>query len=67
MQKVANAASSSAARPVAVEVFGLDIGDHGHRGVEFEEGPVVLVGLADHEFAAADAGVGVGEPRATTD
>ena len=67
LQKPAKAASRSLGGTVAVEVLGFEIGDHRDRRVELEEGPVVLVRLADHDLAGADPGVGVGEPRMSAD
>ncbi len=52
---------------VAIKVLGLEIGHDRHRRRDLEKGPVVLIGLADHDLAAADPGVGVGESGATAD
>src|SRR5690606_40718470 len=43
---------------VVVEVFGIDVGDHGKRSVEPQEAAVALVGFHHHPIAGAQSRVG---------
>jgi len=53
--------------PIAVEMLGLEVGNHSQMRRQLEEGSIVLIGLAYQERRITDPGVGTEEVRSTTD